>query len=162
MDDQTLFALCVWDEASGEPYEGKVAVARVIHNRMAAKYQSDGTVAGTVLKKFQFSGFWFTMEDGKYTQTEFDAAGAEAQAERLLVQATGARNASCWADCLRAVAQADPKNPTPWAKGLHPEWDKLAAEPRALLYCNPAISHPTWATPKAQVAVIFHHTFYKG
>lgn len=42
-------------EARGEPYAGKVAVAEVIRNRMANRYFSDGTVAGTVLKAMQFS-----------------------------------------------------------------------------------------------------------
>ena len=42
-------------EADGEPFAGKVAVARVIRNRMQFRYQSNGTVAGTVLAPLQFS-----------------------------------------------------------------------------------------------------------
>jgi spore germination cell wall hydrolase CwlJ-like protein len=42
-------------EAASEPYEGQVAVGRVIRNRMARKYSSDGTVIGTVLRPKQFS-----------------------------------------------------------------------------------------------------------
>lgn len=44
-------------EAEGEPYQAKVGVAEVIRNRMQRKYSSDGTVAGTVLKRLQFSAW---------------------------------------------------------------------------------------------------------
>ena len=42
-------------EADGEPYEGKLAVASVIRNRMRFCYQSDGTAAGTVFHPYAFS-----------------------------------------------------------------------------------------------------------
>lgn len=48
--------MIIWQEARGEPPEGRRAVAEVIRNRMKRKYQSDGTVAGTVLRPYQFSG----------------------------------------------------------------------------------------------------------
>jgi spore germination cell wall hydrolase CwlJ-like protein len=57
ISDDALAAATIWQEAAGEPYEGKLAVASVIRNRMKRKYQSDGTVAGTVLKDYQFSGW---------------------------------------------------------------------------------------------------------
>ena len=49
--------LTVIQESLGEPYEGKLAVAEVIRNRMRRKYASDGTVIGTVLRPSQFSGW---------------------------------------------------------------------------------------------------------
>lgn len=52
-----LAVATILQEAEGEPYEGKVAVARVIRERMRLRYYSDGTVAGTILKPFQFSGW---------------------------------------------------------------------------------------------------------
>ena len=55
--DYLLGIVTVFQEAEGEPYEGKVAVAEVIQRRMRRKFMSDGTVVGTVLKKYQFSGF---------------------------------------------------------------------------------------------------------
>lgn len=55
--DDKLAILTIAQEALGEPFEGKLAVAEVIRNRMAKKYQSDGTVEGTVLKPYQFSGW---------------------------------------------------------------------------------------------------------
>jgi spore germination cell wall hydrolase CwlJ-like protein len=51
-------------EAGIEPYEGKVAVARVIRNRMRLRYSSDGTVEGTVFSPYQFS-LWNTGERGR-------------------------------------------------------------------------------------------------
>ena len=154
MDDNTLFALCIWDEAQGEPPEGRRAVSRVIHNRMALGYESDGTVVGTVLKKFQFSGFWFSMQAGAYTETEFDLAGAEAQAARLLVQA---QTTSVWSDCQLAVTDGAIGSSYAWG----PQGRLIDAQPRTLLYCNMAISHPAWASATNEVAVVYHHTFFK-
>ncbi len=55
---EALAALTVYFEAAGESFAGKLAVAAVIRNRMKLKYQSDGTVKGTVkgtvLKARQF------------------------------------------------------------------------------------------------------------
>lgn len=52
--DDILAALTVFLEAEGETFEGKLAVAAVIRNRMRERYQSDGTVHGTVLRSWQF------------------------------------------------------------------------------------------------------------
>lgn len=57
ISDTALACITIWQEARGEPYEGKLAVAEVIRNRMKEKYASDGTVEGTVLKRLQFSGW---------------------------------------------------------------------------------------------------------
>lgn len=62
IDANDLAIVTIWQEARGESYAGKLAVAQVIRNRMLKQYQSDGTVAGTVLRPYQFSG-WNT-EDG--------------------------------------------------------------------------------------------------
>ena len=56
IDDNALGIVCVFQEAEGEPYDGKRAVAEVIRRRTVRKYMSDGTVAGTVFRKKQFSG----------------------------------------------------------------------------------------------------------
>jgi len=61
VEDETWAVLTLWMEARGEPYDGKLAVAEVIQERMRRKYQSDGTVVGTVLKPYQFSG-WNTHD----------------------------------------------------------------------------------------------------
>jgi N-acetylmuramoyl-L-alanine amidase len=57
LPDDALAAVTILQEAEGEPYAGKLAVAEVIRNRTIEHYQSDGTVAGTVLRTFQFSGW---------------------------------------------------------------------------------------------------------
>jgi len=55
--DYLMGIVTVFQEAEGEPYEGKVAVAEVILRRTKKRYMSDGSVAGTVLRAWQFSGF---------------------------------------------------------------------------------------------------------
>lgn len=60
--DDGLAIATIAREARGEPYIGKVAVAEVIRNRMDQKYQSDGTVLGTVSKPHQFSGWSRAIE----------------------------------------------------------------------------------------------------
>lgn len=56
-----LAALCIFAEARGEPFEGMVAVGSVLRNRMARRYQSDGTVPGTVFRPWAFS--WANTND---------------------------------------------------------------------------------------------------
>ncbi len=57
-DFQTGLAIAtLWQEARGEDQTAREAVAHVIRNRMAKCYDSDGTIAGTVLKRWQFSGW---------------------------------------------------------------------------------------------------------
>ena len=61
LTEEGLAALTVYMEAKGESFAGKLAVAAVIRNRMKMKYQSDGTVKGTVLKRSQFQP-WNTRQ----------------------------------------------------------------------------------------------------
>ena len=58
LDYQTGLAVAtLWQEARGEDQAAREAVAWVIRNRMVRLYDSDGTIAGTVLKRWQFSGW---------------------------------------------------------------------------------------------------------
>jgi len=57
ISDDPFGIICVYMEAEDQPYDGKLAVAEVILRRKTRKYMSDGSVAGTVLRKSQFSGF---------------------------------------------------------------------------------------------------------
>ncbi|KKU98288.1 MAG: hypothetical protein UY28_C0004G0026 [Candidatus Amesbacteria bacterium GW2011_GWB1_48_13] len=57
ISEDALGIITMWMEARGEPHEGRVAVGEVIRNRMKKKYSSDGTVAGTVALRYQFSGW---------------------------------------------------------------------------------------------------------
>ena len=151
MDDDTLAALCIWTEASGEMYEGKVAVGRVIRNRMAARYSSDGTVAGTVLAYDQFSDFYFEMVNGVYTRVGSTPQSAAARAEVLLATA---EPETIWPKCIQAWTDSGPGST--FVGG--PQYEKMDAQ--TLLYCNTAISHPAWAIPEKQVCIIGHHTFF--
>lgn len=154
-DDVTWAALCAWDEARGETYEGQAAVVEIIKHRMALKYSSDGTVKDTVLWKFQFSGFWFAMDHGHYEQIEKDAAGAEQEAGVLLAQAQGTPT---FEQCL-IIAKQVLAGTYVWPG---PEGQKLAACPTAVLYYNPAVcAAPAWAIPANSVATIGHHEFFK-
>lgn len=49
--------LTVWQEARGESYQGKVAVAEVIVRRTNRKFCSNGSIASTCLWPLQFSGW---------------------------------------------------------------------------------------------------------
>jgi spore germination cell wall hydrolase CwlJ-like protein len=55
--DVAIGVACVIGEAGGEGPVGMRAVAEVIRNRARTHYQSDGTIAGTVFKPWQFSCF---------------------------------------------------------------------------------------------------------
>src|SRR5437764_60828 len=57
ISDDILAVITIWQEAAGESMDGKTAVAEVIRNRMEQQVHSDGTVAGTVLRPQQFSGW---------------------------------------------------------------------------------------------------------
>jgi len=71
LTDDRLAALTIYLEARGESFAGKLAVAAVIRNRINAKYQSDGTVKGTVLKRLQFQPWnHATPEDVRHRISE--------------------------------------------------------------------------------------------
>ena len=89
--DAALAAITIWQEARGEPYEGKLAVAEVVRNRMRARYASDGTVAGTVLRPRQFSG-WNSEDLNRIPSVKLDDGDKVA------------------ADCIRAWTEATEKN----------------------------------------------------
>jgi spore germination cell wall hydrolase CwlJ-like protein len=55
--DDEIATITIWTEAQGEQFIGKVAVGEVIRERMRRRYASDGTVAGTVARRYQFSAW---------------------------------------------------------------------------------------------------------
>lgn len=155
MTDDDLMATCIWTEARGEIYEGKVAVGLIILHRATQHYFSTGDIESAVLTKDQFSAFWFDFVNGHYTRVCNTLQDAQARAEKLFETASAS---STWVDCQRACIDA--QSNSAYKGGI--QWAKLAAEPRALLYANLAISNPAWAKPKDLVAVIGHHTFFKA
>jgi len=70
-DDDAWGVMTVWIEARGEPYEGKVAVAEVILRRSRKGFMSDGTIPGTVLRPWQFSG-WNTDDSNRIRAAKID------------------------------------------------------------------------------------------
>lgn len=148
MDAQTLLGLVIWSEAGGESVAGKQAVAQVILNRMARKYHSDGTVAGTVLAKDQFSGFYFEMLNGKYTRVCWNMDQALEHAQTMLLRA---QHQAIWDVCLDVAVDA-----------LQGALEPAPALTAAVLYLNPAILPrlPPWATAGKQLCAVGHHTFY--
>lgn len=77
IDYQTGLAIAtLWQEARGEDQASREAVAWVIRNRMAQYYDSDGTIAGTVLKRWQFSG-WMSATIARKSLRAVGAGGAE-------------------------------------------------------------------------------------
>lgn len=79
-----LIAITVWGEARGESYEGKLAVANVICNRMRRQKVGASRV---VLKAWQFS-FWNTEDPSRDRISEINPEG------------------DVWQECLRAAAAA--------------------------------------------------------
>jgi spore germination cell wall hydrolase CwlJ-like protein len=57
ISDDSLAIVTIWQEARNQSYEGKCAVGEVIRKRAATRYNSDGTIVGTVLRRYQFSGW---------------------------------------------------------------------------------------------------------
>lgn len=93
---QTGLAIAtLWQEARGEDQEARIAVAHVIRNRIDKLYDSDGTIAGTVLKRWQFSG-WMSARIARQSLRAVAIGGAEIEG---LVQA--------W-DISGTVEQEDP------------------------------------------------------
>ncbi len=136
-----------------------MAVGVVIINRMAEKYASDGTIVGTVLHKWAFSGFWAAMSHAHYQQVAFDLAAAEARAQALFEDFSG--HTATWRLCRRAWVDAQAwriGHPLSFTPG--PAFKRLTRD--TVLYYNPEVSAaPPWATPAKLVAKIFDHTFYR-
>ena len=150
-DDQYL-ALNVLKEAGGEIPDGQAAIARVTLNRMRLKFFSDGTIAGTVLRKDQFSWAYFDMVNGVYTRVCWTPQEAQARANVLYNSAPSGQIAKCLTIAGAVFAGT--------YRGTL--YDQLTDD--AVLYCNPAIltKSPAWAIPSAKVCSIGHHDFYRS
>ena len=164
MQDIQLIGLNVYEEAGGEIPDGQAAIARVTKNRMARKFFSDGTIAGTVLARDQFSWAYFgfeTLHTGtdahdqskqEYTRLCHTPAEAAAHAEDLLELAP----VDALAQCER-IAQLV-------LDGSYQGALYAALTDDTVLYLNPRIltKLPAWAIPSAKVCSIGHHDFYRS
>jgi cell wall hydrolase len=59
ISDDRLGTITIWQEARNQSFEGMCAVGEVIRRREKTKYNSDGTMAGTIGRAWQFSGWNF-------------------------------------------------------------------------------------------------------
>ncbi len=88
-DSNLLTALCVWREARGEKYEGKLGVVWTLRNRCKAApaqgWKHD--MAGNILKPWQFSSF--NADDPNSQKYPVDGTPD-------------------WLDCLKAAADESP------------------------------------------------------
>lgn len=163
MDPRALLGLCVYEEAQGEPDEGKAAVARVVKNRMKRRFFSDGTIEGTVLAKDQFSWAWFDFV------TRISGTGATKKSvlkyERICHTNTEARALA--EDKLKRALRRTLERCTVIGDAVMadtfrgPLFDQLGDG--AVSYLNPRIltKLPKWVIPSALVVKIGHHDFYR-
>lgn len=132
--DLEILARTVWGEARSEPFEGKVAVAAVVINRVEARHRRETTIAGAATEPFQFS-CWnprdpnsvilrqITLDD-KYFRESYKAA-------------------------LTALDGEDPTNgATHYHTIQQPKWATTWP--------------PNWAIGEQPSAVIGDHAFYRG
>lgn len=153
MDDLTYLTLCVYDEAAGEPNDGRAAVARVVLNRKHKLVQSDGTMRGTVLALYQFSGFYFEMINGHYTKVCTDIECADARAAKKLIEYQ--KHNESWNTVNNICAEV--------MNGTYVGTDAYNhLTPDTILYYNPSVTshHPAWALPNKFVVKIGRHFFY--
>lgn len=152
MTDDDLLALNVYMEAGGEPDDGKAAIARVVKNRMARKFFSDGTLTDTILRRDQFSWAYFEMIRGAYTRVCHNEAEAMAQAQMLYAKAHKGLLIGCGVIAANVMVGT-----------YHgPAYDALTDD--AVLYLNPRVipKLPAWASTDKHICTIGHHDFYRA
>ena len=134
ISDAALAVVTIFQEAAGEPLEGKIAVGEVIRNRAALHYQSDGTIAGTVLHAFAFSG-WNSTKDPNISGLRIRSVQMD-DGHAILKE------------CADAWEQSRDSH---LVKG-------------AVLYLNPAAVavKPAWADPAKFITKVGRHEFYAG
>ncbi len=126
-----ILALCVFREARGEPFYGKLLVANTIRERVRDSRWPD-TFEKVILQPWQFSAF------------------NKNDPNNLVYPRTGntpSPNDKAWLDCIDAAQKVlGDKNPIP-------------ANHRANHYHTAAV-HPRWSEGKTPVAIVGHHKFF--
>lgn len=155
-DDAKWLTLCVFQEAQGEPQDGKAAVARVVLNRTRhdPPYASDGTVKGTVFRPNQFSWTSWAMLGGHYIKVARTDAEIAARAAKLYAQAIADK--LVWDACEDAAMDV--------LAGTYQGGEGYQAlGDDALLYCNlGTVSRPPWADPAKLIVKIGRHSYFRA
>lgn len=152
MLDSEALTLCVFQEANLEPDDGVAAVARVVLNRAALHYQSNGTIQSAIFHPAAFSWTQFEMLDGHYEKVAFTSADIADRAANLL--------RSCRAYTKAWMRCSDISGHVVDGTYMGPDYSKITSD--TVLYVNLAISHPVWALPEKLVANIGRHSFYRN
>jgi hypothetical protein len=152
IDAPDLLALCVWSEARGEIDDGKAAVARVVLNRTKLKYQSDGTLEGTILHPAAFSWTQYDYVDGHYVKVAFTP---EEQADRVRACFAEAQKSPAWQVCRfisgRVLSGA---YDTPLYRTL--------TDAVVLYYAPSACKAPDWAKADNLVTTVGRQWFFRA
>lgn len=127
-----LAIITIWMEAEGECFEGKCAVGEVIRNRMKRFYSSDGSIPGTVARRFQFSGW----NDDKTNNARLILALKLDDSSVIAMQ------------CVDAWRQSATTN---YTKEAVLYLNKALVDPL-----------PSWALSENEVATIGSHTFFSA
>lgn len=132
--DDAIAIVTILQEAEGEPFEGKLAVAEVILSRTRHRYNSDGTIMGTCLAPLQFSG-WNSKSTNRIRTMRC------CEADPMV------------ADCVRAWNLATAGSSTVQGALLY-------YSPATLVALG--VPAPDWASPlkSKQVATVGHHIFF--
>lgn len=88
-----IAALCIWREARGEPYEGKLGVAYTMLNRVAKQSWFGKTLLEVVTKPWQYS----SMTDPRDPQLSRYPGSSD----------------PAWQECIRALQAAQSGAPDP-------------------------------------------------
>lgn len=139
VDDSCWAVMTIWQEAQGETFAGKVAVAEVIRNRTKKKLMSDGTIPGTCLWPLQFSG-WNAIDNSPSYRERIECAKLDT-------------NDPVVQDCLRAWAEATAGSDT--VRGATHYLNE-----RVVLKVSGKL--PDWVSKMTKVVTVGEHSFYRG
>jgi len=127
-----LMAMCIWGEARGEPWEGKLAVANVIQNRVNRHSWYGKNHREVILKPYQFSSF-----------------NKRDKNRRKMLYPLKYSDLETWLECFVAgelVLASKVPDPTHGATHYFADYIKL----------------PKWAEEMQFIKQIGHHRFYRS
>lgn len=136
INESDLAVATIRGEAESEGDLGRLAVAKVIRNRMRLRFFSDGTVAGTVLEPFQFS-LWNTKEMRRIVMCNVDRLDPQTIAARQAWE-----NSAEWTGIPATAVMYHTIQQPPGTSAWPPDWAKPGAGFR-------------------EVARILRHVFYE-